>query len=425
VGAAPLLGCGSSKGAAGGSGGATSSSSGAGAGTATTSSSSMGGGGAGTTSSSSAGGGGAATSATSSTSTTNATSTTSSSSGNPGGPCGGVTCRGGQVCVQSACVYQGCTGYNVPGDYATIQDAVTALTPMGGTICLAAQTYTEDVSSAVVSSNVVTIQGISAAKTKLTGSMTLTSSVNLQGFTVEGYVTLENAGGGGGSLLENMEVDDAHFGAVNVIAGTLTIRASKILETGTGLPDAVYVENDSTLVLDGDDVSATSGYAIYEQVGAPLVLTLQNSYVHDSVAGVVVDPSLSTYTIVNNTFVNAGSAIEIGLHTDDSVRMLTYENNLFVNGQLAVSINPASGMVNPPAFGHNGFFGNMTNFGGAAVDGAGDVKADPLLQTSTTPPSLGAGSPARGAGDASVAPTTDYWGNPRGASVDLGCVQAP
>ena len=39
--------------------------------------------------------------------------------------------------MQSECVYQGCTGVAaVPGDYATIQSAVTALAPIGGTICL-------------------------------------------------------------------------------------------------------------------------------------------------------------------------------------------------------------------------------------------------------------------------------------------------
>ena len=53
------------------------------------------------------------------------------------------------------------------------------------------------------------------------------------------------------------------------------------------------------------------------------------------------------------------------------------------------------------------------------------MKSDPLLQTSVTPPTLGAGSPARGAGNKQLAPATDYWGNARGASIDLGCVQSP
>ena len=56
--------------------------------------------------------------------------------------------------------------------------------------------------------------------------------------------------------------------------------------------------------------------------------------------------------------------------------------------------------------------------------GSSDVTADPLLDTEK-PPALGAGSPCRGAGDATVAPATDFFGRARSGRTDIGARQDP
>ncbi len=285
---------------------------------------------------------------------------------------------------------------------------MSALGPSGGTICLTGPSYTESFSA----STSLTIQGISAASTVVNGELIFNSPVHLQGFQVSGDAQLNGAP----SVVENM----GFVGLLEVNADA-TITASKIVNPGG---NAVYNQNGSnpTVLFDGVDISAPANYGLYFG-GDTAKLTVQNSYFHDSSRGAVLATS-SSIAFVNNTFVNAGLALNIGCTDTSAVLAFTYENNLFVDNQVAVTVStPCGGQM--PLFASNGYYGNTNNFAGTAVDGAGDVKTDPLLQTTVTPPTLGAGSPAIGAGLTSVAPATDYWGNPRGASVDLGCVQSP
>ena len=86
--------------------------------------------------------------------------------GEPAGalvPCGAVFCREGATCVSGACELPSCTGYRVPGDFATVQAAATAVGPGGGTICVGAGTFEEDVF--VNGQSPVVVQGISPDKT--------------------------------------------------------------------------------------------------------------------------------------------------------------------------------------------------------------------------------------------------------------------
>jgi hypothetical protein len=91
---------------------------------------------------------------------------TSSDSGSSAGTCGGKTCYAGQSCVSGECSFTACSGSHVPGDYATIQAAINALTNGGGsgTICLAAQTYTENLS---LITGRVTIEGVSPSQSSI------------------------------------------------------------------------------------------------------------------------------------------------------------------------------------------------------------------------------------------------------------------
>ena len=323
--------------------------------------------------------------------------------------------------MQNACVYQGCTGAAVPGDYATIQAAVTALAPIGGTICLTAPSYTENVTG--TGTAIVTIQGVSAASTMVTGELTFNFPANLQGFQVSGLVQINPGVSTVACTVANMTVIGAStvFPALSMAANG-TVTASRLVATN-GLA-GLFIADGVTVLVDGVDASG-QGTAI-DLDGNASKVTVQNSYIHDSTAGVILYSRGDTQTLLNNTFVNAGSALRLDCtySGNPEVVALTYENNLFVNNAVAVSLDTHCTMDVPPLFASNGYYGNTANFAGTAVEGTGDVKTNPLLQTTVSPPTLGAGSPAIGAGIKSVAPATDYWGNPRGASVDLGCVQS-
>ena len=75
-----------------------------------------------------------------------------------------------------------------------------------------------------------------------------------------------------------------------------------------------------------------------------------------------------------------------------------------------------------PIHGNNALWGNTNNYSGAAVDGNAYVKADCMLDMATGAPEPKAGSPCRGAADATKAPASDFWNAPRGGAADIGAV---
>jgi hypothetical protein len=323
--------------------------------------------------------------------------------------CAGQPCFTGQSCVSGACAFESCTGYNVPGDYATLAAALAAVSPKGGTICLGAQDYDETVGiESGDASGVVVIQGVSAASTSVT-SLSVESGDAIPSVVVKG-LTL-------GSLY-------MFTGTVDVTM-SVSISASKLesvnLSAGSGTVD---------LTLDGVEVTASSTAEPVMTLGTAddgvsATILIQNSYIHDS-GGIQIGANFSwgdglsiSTTMLNNTFVNNSTAINDTSEACCGWSVTSaYYNNVFLDNTLALSL-AALGSV-----GNNAFYGNTNNYGGAATDGSGTIKTDPKLDTSTTPPGLLAGSPLRGAADASHAPTHDYWGRSRGASVDIGAVQS-
>ena len=362
--------------------------------------------------------------------------------------CGANPCRDGQTCVAGACEYEACAGQKVPGDYATLSAAIAALASTGGTICLGASTYVETPSTNAYQLGApITIQGVSAAKTivQVERLLYVDASADL---TIRGVALskIDEPDGGvdnyrgplsyfspNGSTLtvEDSAVagNSNEFGAAILFSGgALTVRASTLTGTTRG---AVWVfASNGTVLLDGDDISSPNGPAVYvEDSGTsgtwtPKV-TVQNSYVHDSASGISYDDATSyggllnaTIVLESDTFVHDTTAIDLS-GSEKSKVTLTYFNDIFAQNGTAVSIVTATPATVTSGF--NLLFGNTTNFAGSALDGPSDVKADPLL--AGVPPAPGAGSPALGAGDPSHAPPNDYWGAPRGASIDLGCVQ--
>ena len=362
--------------------------------------------------------------------------------------CGANPCREGQTCVAGACEYQACAGQKVPGDYATLGAAMAALASTGGTICLGVSTYVETPSSNAYQVGApITIQGVSAAKSIVRVERLLYVDASAD-FTIRGVALSKIDEPDGGvdnyrgplsyfsSNGSTLTVEDSaiagnsnEFGAAILFSGGgLTVRASTLTGAAQG---AVWVfASNGTVLLDGDDISSPKGPAVYvEDSGTngtwTPTITVQNSYLHDSAAGISYDDATiyggllnATLVVDNDTFVHDTTAIDVS-GSEKSKVTLTYFNDVFAQDGTAVSIVTTTAATVSSGF--NLFFGNTTNFAGSALDGPSDVKADPLL--AGVPPAPGAGSPALGAGDPNHAPANDYWGAPRGASIDLGCVE--
>ncbi len=306
--------------------------------------------------------------------------------------CGSIFCRADQQCQNSTCITP-CTGSSVPGDYATIQAAVTALgtAQMDATICLGAQTYAESVTATLSPNKTLSIIGPSGSK--LTG-LSVTGSYS--------KVTLKG-----------------------VSIGTLTVNGASPIEA-TGIhADTLQASTAQTgaLTLEGCDLGAAAqSYALYvarTTSSQPLTVVVQNSWLHGASYGAYVSGSSTTnlnVSFVNDTF----SAGPRGLYATTTGNVtLAYVNTIFTG--LTVAAITLTGNYTLTHT-NNLLFANTANYAGTAVDGANYVKADPLLDTAT-PPEPKQGSPARGAADKAKAPLKDYWAATRGTPTDIGAVQ--
>jgi hypothetical protein len=313
--------------------------------------------------------------------------------------CGTQRCQSGQTCVKDRCVFP-CTGTLVPGDYATIQQAVTALAGTDATICLAAQSYTEtvSVSASGKTPKSLTIIGASAAVTSVNE---LDVAPGFSSVTLRGIRT---------NVLElyaqttNLDVFACTVGTISTIT-------------------------QATVTIDASQLGAPGKYAMalqaYDQAGGTVKVT--NSYIHDTKEGIYVDgmgmKQGMSLSIVNDTFVNDGIALDVVWHSAGGGALaLTVANDIFVGSSAsAISIDESLlGVVHE----NNLLFGNASNYAGTATDGPGYVKADPLFDGST-PPAPKAGSPALGNANMSLAPATDYWGHLRNKTTpDIGAVES-
>jgi hypothetical protein len=194
-----------------------------------------------------------------------------------------------------------------------------------------------------------------------------------------------------------------------------------------------------TILFDEVDISGgTSGTAFTLLDNSPAApgnpipsVSITNSYIHDSKTGIQVtwgnrgtlDPGGDglTATFTNNTFENDATSVSVSVTADSSdtpVIAQSFTNNLFVGNGLALDLTQAG------SEGNNAYYSNTTNLMGMAAPATGDVEANPLLDMSTTPPGLLAGSPCRGAANPATATSHDFWGHPRGTTPDIGAVQS-
>jgi hypothetical protein len=327
--------------------------------------------------------------------------------------CGGSRCRAGQSCSASGCAFP-CSGVNVPGDYATVQAAFTAIATPGGTICLGAGTFDE--SASLTPYKDVTIIGVSPELTILRNLQ-----IDLvQHIPTKPRVTVRGLGITQGAHVGPLDVSFESSTIANPTTEALTVVASG------GGPDSLLT---FTVTVEGCDLSAmTQALYVTDWGGSAATIRVANSWIHDSMIGVLLNPlgsgsSVTTtanhsVTLVNDTFTHDAVGLD-ATETPLTRWGLVYANDLFAGSDVAVRTHAAVTTSS------NGFSGNMTNFDGDAVPGPGDVRADAQIDESLRPPALGAGSPDRGAGDSKFAPGTDYWGAPRPAKPDIGAMQSP
>jgi hypothetical protein len=321
-------------------------------------------------------------------------------------PCGSAFCRADETCISNTCALPTCTGPTVPGDYATISAALTALSNTGTdvTICLKAQTYSGSAFSITdpgTHQKAFNLVGVSSDATIIQGTVTLGTgfaNANITGVTIDGQ--------GGVGLSQTATTTT-----------NLTLTASRLRGA-----NGAYLQNmNSTVTFDGVDMMPTTStqmamYAYASGTNVPAHLTIKNSYLHDSTMCIETN-NIQTTDLDNNTFLNCAGAL-YGAGTGSA---FNYYNNIIAKSS-ATAINIQSG-VNV-AHGNNALWGNMTNYAGMAVAGTGYVTNDCMLD-SHSPPGLGAGSPCRTAGDTMHAPTVDYYDVNRGTKADIGAVQSP
>jgi hypothetical protein len=347
--------------------------------------------------------------------------------------CGGTVCRSGSTCMANRCEYS-CMGVRVPGDYATIQEAVTAIQNDGGTICLSAKTYTESVT--LTPAKPLTLVGQAETGTIIEGSLALQGGdeLTLRGLTVRGTSSALRA-----TSHKRLTIESCTFrassssGTVSLIAGTNTITSSKILAeaSGTALTFSAYAPSQSLTVENSDLAGSSIGEGRAILISSPTntsttaKVEVKNSYIHNALLGISVSPaSTSRYLtadvlMVNNTLERLGTAIDY-----QGAKAPSYYNNIVTECDLGISINAgATAPTNREDHGSNVLFKNTANFGGFATPGMRYLTTDPMLDASKSPPAPKAGSPTVGAGDTSKAPPKDFWGKQRGPSVDIGAVE--
>jgi hypothetical protein len=309
--------------------------------------------------------------------------------------CGSTTCYVGQSCVSNQCLFEGCIGTNA-NDYPRLQDAIAAA-PMNGTVCIGARTFNESVGGGNLQKNLL-LQGVSP-------DLSIVESIAADEI---GHYTLQ------GLTVHQISAP---------LGGTITVLQSAV--------DSVSFDSNATritAVFDGDDIGSINVMASASTATFPATVNLfvRNCYVHGG--GITFSnyippgpqfPESMNATLLNNTIVGSVDGISFAPPLGGSI---SYFNNLIDGNTTGVSISMGTSLQITQ--GNNAYFSNGTNFGGIATAGPGDVQSDPLLDTSTTPPGLLPGSPARGAGDPSQAPTTDFWGKPRGAHPDIGAAQS-
>jgi len=317
--------------------------------------------------------------------------------------CGGTICRADQTCNAGVCEFA-CQGATVPGDYATIQAAIDALAATGNdsTICLGANSYSES------STIYVRDSGTHGKALRIVGpSMDRTRVMAQLQFQYGGWHAL---------TVQGIELGNTSYALQATFSNNESLSLIGTRIRGSG----IYINQRGTTLIDGcvfDVTNNNYGLQLYASSTGPLAVTVENSYFKSAYLGVSADISGQQIMLsyVNNAAVGCRAAMHVGAGVTATVA-----NSIFASSTgVALEFIAGSTITNH----HNALWGNTTNYAGIAADGAGYVKQDCMLDQTGPAPALRDGSLCHAAGDASAAPSHDFYGAARSGSVDIGAVQ--
>lgn len=330
--------------------------------------------------------------------------------------CGNTTCRNDQACEQGQCIFA-CVGTTVPGDYATLQSAVSALAGVDrdATICLTAPTYNETVliQTARPFSKTLTIMGRGMDATTFNGMIEFSSGwseLTMRGFSI-------NTG-----HLDDTSVGFHALGLYGLSSNT-TPKANLIAMKLAGYR-GLHIAGSFDVSVDGCDVRGGS-YAINisNNRTTPTSAQIVNSYLHSSrtALGSAAGPnSTNVLRLINNLL----DDVDVGVYLTGR-NNTTIVNNLLTGARGEMLWWDTSSMVSSH---HNALWNNVTNYAGSAVEGAATIKTDCQLDRMARIPTLRPSSPCRNAGSAAEAPLHDFWFSARTPNTtppDLGPVEVP
>ena len=272
---------------------------------------------------------------------------------------------------------------SVPGDYATIQEAVAAASS-GDTIIVSPGTYTGLVSFMDKSLVLKSVAGPAVTHIVSTHSNASQLVIAGPGSTVEGF-TMQG------------------LGTVAVFApleGLITVRGNRFVDVSSG----VSGESIEAHFLDNVVVDSCSGVSLgFDSI----VVATNNLFMGLDCAAVNLHSVLPGSQVTNNTIVESDEGIVI-----NHAANLTVRNNVVAFGNRGIHLRSA-----PELFEHNLVFGNFHDYSGGFPDQTGlngNLNADPLFAGGDNQPwRLTSGSPAIDSATPNGAPATAIDGAPR------------
>ena len=291
---------------------------------------------------------------------------------------------------------------NVPGDFATIQDAIGASAD-GDTILVAPGTYNEAIDLGPKQVALRSTAGPETTRIQLAGNKitNISGGAEVSGFTIAGCCGLRV------------------FGIGTVISGNIFDGA-----TNPNATPAIQ-GNIASPIITGNvfrDQLAPSGFTggVISLINNSSPLIANNIFENNT--GISINLTLPASTnprVINNTFVNNATALRVDRRVDSS----NYEirNNLIVSNNVGLTVDFGT-EANNPTFENNLVYGNNTNYQMISDQTGmhGNLSVDPLLvdlaggdyQLTSISPAIDMGSPHD-------APLIDFLGASRPQNGDL------
>lgn len=287
----------------------------------------------------------------------------------------------------------------VPGDYATISDALANAVPTD-IVSVGTGTWFEDL---VIPGGVI-LQGAGIYSTQIAGTITVSGG--------EAGVVSLSVIGQGPAANNDCGISVGPGDGIEVVSVSVSQWYAGIcLDSGNGLPFNDPFVDRASLSNNGYGVLVQSGHA-----------DVTNSYFAYSIRSGVWAFDSASANVVNNTFlgnsfggnvVDRDAAISLGVSGGNVVH-----NNNVVSNFYGVQCDGCTG-----DWSHNNVWGNTTNYAGEASNSGSDLSVDPLfVSVNANNLRLASVSPLIDAGDLTFAPAHDWDGlaRPSGDGVDIG-----